>query len=384
MYIQNGAVVNVESNRLSLFGEYGVNIADSNVTVAAKDNEMNAVYVPNGTLEISRSTVEAETISSSSYPALWGNEIKISDNSDVKATSNGDCGIYANAKLAIDNSKVTSTGCISPYITNGIVGKGEIEISGGADVTAIGGISSNSSIMVSPAVGELVDVIVGNDTSGEDAGHFSEENLQSPYDKTTIFDGDALTNLDGYTYAHIRIHVHAYDQEIVSDGYKAADATCENPAAYYYSCVCGEKGTETFTYGQAAGHKESTKWEYDAANHWKVCTVCGTKLTEDAHTFVWITDKKATDKEAGLKHEECNVCGYAKKAVEIAPSGTQNQTPGTDKPTSGTDTQKAGNQTTAAVKTGDNQYAVLWFALMCMAGISVVGSCIYSNKKLKK
>ena len=36
---------------------------------------------------------------------------------------------------------------------------------------------------------------------------------------------------------------------MADDAYKATDATCTAKATYYYSCVCGEKGTETFENG---------------------------------------------------------------------------------------------------------------------------------------
>ena len=47
-------------------------------------------------------------------------------------------------------------------------------------------------------------------------------------------------------------HTHVYDQQVVNDTFKASDATCENKAVYYYSCSCGEKGTETFEYGDVS------------------------------------------------------------------------------------------------------------------------------------
>lgn len=53
-----------------------------------------------------------------------------------------------------------------------------------------------------------------------------------------------------------------------------------------------------------------------------MCSECG---YECQHTFVWVTDKEATATAAGLKHEECTVCGYAKAAVEI-PATTVPQT----------------------------------------------------------
>ena len=49
-------------------------------------------------------------------------------------------------------------------------------------------------------------------------------------------------------------HTHTYDQQVVNDTFKTTNATCEDKATYYYSCTCGEKGTETFESGEALGH----------------------------------------------------------------------------------------------------------------------------------
>ena len=49
-------------------------------------------------------------------------------------------------------------------------------------------------------------------------------------------------------------HIHAFDKQVITDEYKATDATCTEEATYYYSCSCGEKGTETFGYGDPLGH----------------------------------------------------------------------------------------------------------------------------------
>ena len=45
-------------------------------------------------------------------------------------------------------------------------------------------------------------------------------------------------------------HTHSFDQEVPSAAFLASPATVETPAEYYYSCVCGEQGTTTFTYGE--------------------------------------------------------------------------------------------------------------------------------------
>ena len=108
---------------------------------------------------------------------------------------------------------------------------------------------------------------------------------------------------------------HVFDKQVTTDAYKATDATCEAKATYYYSCQCGEKGTETFEYGDYADHvfdKEVTDAEYlvnvatctSPAIYNKSCA-CGLEGTEtfefgDAlpHTFdneVVSADYKATD-----------------------------------------------------------------------------------------
>lgn len=43
---------------------------------------------------------------------------------------------------------------------------------------------------------------------------------------------------------------HTYDQEVATEEYLASEKTCSKLATYYYSCVCGEKGSETFEYGE--------------------------------------------------------------------------------------------------------------------------------------
>lgn len=46
----------------------------------------------------------------------------------------------------------------------------------------------------------------------------------------------------------------AYNQQVTTTAYLAQAATCDSPAKYYYSCVCGTKSNHTFTYGGALGH----------------------------------------------------------------------------------------------------------------------------------
>lgn len=102
---------------------------------------------------------------------------------------------------------------------------------------------------------------------------------------------------------------HVFDKQVTTDAYKATDATCEAKATYYYSCQCGEKGTETFEYGDYSDHvfdREVAEAEYlvseatctSPAIYNKSCA-CGLEGTEtfefgDAlpHTF---DKQEATD-----------------------------------------------------------------------------------------
>ena len=63
------------------------------------------------------------------------------------------------------------------------------------------------------------------------------------------------------TAKRMNMQTHFYDQQVKDDIYKASDATCTEVKKYYYSCMCGAKGTEVFTGGDPLGHT----WEFLAA-----------------------------------------------------------------------------------------------------------------------
>ena len=121
----------------------------------------------------------------------------------------------------------------------------------------------------------------------------------------------------GYVIKEATGHVHSYTEKNTDAKYLKSAATCTKKAVYYYSCTCGEKGTETFESGETLAHTWETKWANNDSKHWHECTVCKTKGDEADHAFEWKIDKEATVTEAGAKHEECKVCGYKKAAVAI-------------------------------------------------------------------
>ncbi|MFR7957953.1 MAG: DUF5695 domain-containing protein [[Clostridium] leptum] len=126
---------------------------------------------------------------------------------------------------------------------------------------------------------------------------------------------------------------HVHDDPLKKVDEKPATCTQEGSKAYY---VCESCGT---WFEDAAGEKAITDhdsvilpktehtpsdWKADADNHWKECTECTEAITGSlsAHSFEWIIDREATVTEAGSKHEECSVCGYAKDSVKIPATGT--------------------------------------------------------------
>ena len=111
----------------------------------------------------------------------------------------------------------------------------------------------------------------------------------------------------------------------MDEKYLASAATCTSPALYYKSCVCGEKGTETFASGQAKGHTFSDSWSSDDLQHWRAATCEHTNERVEVAEHIWgpgeiTTQPTATTK--GVKTYTCTVCGK-QKTEEVEPSEHQ-------------------------------------------------------------
>lgn len=158
-------------------------------------------------------------------------------------------------------------------------------------------------------------------------------------------------------------------------------ATCTKDGSKSQRCErCDTKGNITII--PATGHTMQKTDKVEAActtpgkEAYYTCGTCGKHFEDEAgtveianlheygnipatgHTFAWIVDKEATAAEAGLKHEECTVCGYAKAAVEIP-----------------------AKETADGPQTGDSGNLVLWAAVMLAAGATVIGTVLYRQKK---
>ena len=130
----------------------------------------------------------------------------------------------------------------------------------------------------------------------------------------------------------LKIHKHTFDRKVVDEKYLASGATCTEPAKYYVSCECGEKGTEAFEYGESLGHDYSGKWIYNHNEHWKKCTRCGEIADSHDHDFTdWSFEYKSTTDE----YRDCKVCGYHEKATIIKIGENTTVKPAEENPNTG-------------------------------------------------
>lgn len=120
--------------------------------------------------------------------------------------------------------------------------------------------------------------------------------------------------------ADIPVHVHSFDQQLASESYLAQSATCESPALYYYSCLCGQAGTETFSSGSALGHSFAEGWSVNEDYHWHASTCGHTDVTDAFAPHEWevlSVISQPTHTAPGSVSYHCGVCG-AEKTETIA------------------------------------------------------------------
>ena len=95
-------------------------------------------------------------------------------------------------------------------------------------------------------------------------------------------------------------HTHVFNVMDKNPGTFASNATCQEKARFYYSCVCGEKGTETFEDGELVDHyfenyiynNDATEYEdgTETANCYYGCGETDTKVVIGSalgHTHVF-------------------------------------------------------------------------------------------------
>ena len=158
---------------------------------------------------------------------------------------------------------------------------------------------------------------------GDALGHkftnyVSDNNATCTEDGTKTAKCDRCDETDTVTDVGSKLQ-HTYDKQVATDEYLCSEATCTQKAKYYYSCKCGEKGTETFEYGDTLGHSFTN---YVSDNN-ATCTEDGTKtakcdhcdetdtITDTGsklgHSFTnYVSDNNATYEKNGTKTAHCD------------------------------------------------------------------------------
>ena len=80
-------------------------------------------------------------------------------------------------------------------------------------------------------------------------------------------------------------HEHNFNIQKPEEAYLESKATCVAEAVYFYSCKCGEKGSETFKFGGFGSHSFSLIYTQTEQNHWRDCDICGETTPKEAHVY---------------------------------------------------------------------------------------------------
>ncbi|MBR7000363.1 MAG: hypothetical protein IKI01_07065 [Lachnospiraceae bacterium] len=125
---------------------------------------------------------------------------------------------------------------------------------------------------------------------------------------------------------------HLYDKEVVDENYLKSEADCTHKAVYYKSCgECGEKGTETFEYGEPLDHdyKEiagtavaptCTKAGKEADQKCSRCdaVITGKEIAATGHTF----DQEVVDAKYLKSAADCITAAVYYKSCKCGEKST--------------------------------------------------------------
>lgn len=380
--IQNGAWVNASADDIVLNGNGGVSITSgSRVTAQLLEGDGNHAILSSNTISISNAEVKAAGLSTSGYPIVWAGmtpqgKIIISDGGYVEINNPAGAGLYAynNGDIRISDSTVTGTvygtgleaerdirisdstiDIVSQRSSAIYNTTGSVQIDGSSDVETTGRPAIKGALTVTPPDGGLIDIWAGD--SEEEA----EKTEESPLSESAAVKCNTA-------YFRSAPHMHVFEAEIVSDAYKAGDATCEEPARYYKSCECGAAGTDTFSHGEPSGHDTEVKnaktvtCTEEGYTGDEICKVCG-KVIVQGKTVPVLAHSYSDGK--------CTVCGAADPDYKPEDTADDEKDDGTAvRPQSG-----------ALPQTGVSDNLIFWITLLLISGVGVAGTVVIQKKK---
>lgn len=100
-------------------------------------------------------------------------------------------------------------------------------------------------------------------------------------------------------------HEHNFNCTVATSDYMKTPATCEDPAVYYFSCECGEKGSGTFEFGTANGHT------YENG----VCTVCSKPQPTERFGYYYAISADGSTNADGYAVIKVKITGHSNPDV---------------------------------------------------------------------
>ncbi len=334
-------------------------------------------------------------------------------------------GIFARRGLIVENGDITITTCnASSNITYGIYARGEnsVVIRGG-NITATAGDAPNSisfgvyaynSMIVE---GGILKAYSGN-ASSDAYGIYADVNLnisggevyaeaKTATESYGIYNrsyGSAAMNITGGSVTGVGDTVGIYSETpiLATNAPLTGSDNRDGTGATQIDDWNGTNSTKKWmkiAVPTPHNHSWATDWTSNDTHHWHkcnnpdcpieddadkngygehtpnaddgdcttaiLCSVCGAVTTpkKEQHDFEWIIDKAATEKQTGLKHEECTLCHTKRNenTVIAASDSSDEKSP----------------------QTGDNTTAWLWTVLL-FASSAVILDRIGTHKRREK
>lgn len=288
-------ITNTHDKGVSLRGAGGVEILDeAKLTVSSNTQSGQAVVAGSGAIKIEgEATVNMTNSESSGNTALYAKDIEVTGKLTVSGGING-LSLNSGNTVTFNSAEVKVSDCMIGVSSKAQITNSLIEVS---TTSKAFNTTTNASLTNAYAV------YAG--TSSDSAAFVSHEN------------GAVKAGTWGQAYVRIESHVCTYNQQIVSAQYKAMDATCTQPATYYYSCICGAAGTDTFENGSAAGHRWSS-WTGNGDNtHGRTCSVCQTTESQDCSGGTATCTAPAVCEICGQSYGEKNMSNHIGTVVWV-------------------------------------------------------------------
>lgn len=105
----------------------------------------------------------------------------------------------------------------------------------------------------------------GNKTSSSGSSTEKDKETSSSNQNETQTSDATLSSSSSASQSGESEHTHVFSQKVTTKSFLKSKATCQKSNIYFYSCICGEKGTSTFSYGEKLAHtynQKNTNIEY--------------------------------------------------------------------------------------------------------------------------